>query len=117
MKLRYQENSNVQHFTFLMKFFRTAHLQHNFYELVKLHLWGWCDVSGMYHSFNLLHDKDFLYFQINLNNTNQYSFSFFDSIREFEKTISPGLKEKFRKDTVEVESSMFLWRPATVDSV
>lgn len=117
MELRYQENSPLEPYLFLMKMFRTRKYKHPLYELIKLHLWGYVDGNKVYHSINLLQDDDFVYFKLNMENPDEFEYIFGMSLEHILRYIPSELKVKFLKDTLPVEKSMLLWKSQTADSV
>ncbi len=116
MELRYQPDSPVQPFIVLMSMLRTRKYAHTLYELIKYHLWGYVDKNGIYYSIHLLHDDDFVFFKLNLNNVDEFHYIFALSLQQIYNYISPEIKEKFIKDTVEVDRSMLIWKDQIVDS-
>lgn len=117
MELRYQENSPVQPFIFLMRMLRTRKYNHSLYELIKLHLWGYVDENKIYHSIHLLHDDDFVYFKLNIENPDDFEYIFAMSLEHIMRHVSLEIKGKFLKDTTVVDKSMLLWKTQSVDSV
>jgi hypothetical protein len=117
MELRYQDNSPIQPFIILMKMLRTGKYSHSLYELIKLHLWGYIDETKTYHSIHLLHDDDFVYFTLNLENLSEFHYIFAMELDHIMRYIHPEIKATFLKETRLVEKSMLLWNSLSADSV
>ncbi|NBO61483.1 MAG: hypothetical protein EBU82_10985 [Flavobacteriia bacterium] len=100
MSLPFQiDKSDTQPYIFLMTFFRTHALQYKFYELIKYHLWGHVDAQKIYHNIFYLHDGDFLYFLLDMENVSNYRFMFYETLEELEAKLSSSLQIRFRKET------------------
>lgn len=117
MELRYQENSPLEPYLLLMRLFRTRKYKHPLYELIKIHLWGFQDSTGIYHTINLLHDDDFAYFKLNTKNLDEFEYVFAMSLEQILQLVPHELKLKFLKDTQPVDKSMLLWKSLPADSV
>ncbi len=101
MKLPFQiQKNDTESYIFLMKVLRTQKFPHNFYELIQYHLWGKVDTDKVYHNLFYLHDEDFLYFTINMEDTSQYRFTFFESIDEISTILPSYMFTYFQKETL-----------------
>jgi hypothetical protein len=101
MNLPFQidKTKDAESYVILMNIFRTQPFHYKFYEIVKYHLWGHLDNNKWYHNIFYLHDEDFLYFRINMENTFEYEFSFYENLEDLENKLQPGLHVLFRKET------------------
>lgn len=95
-----KEDNNTGLYIFLMSLFRTEKFPYKFYELIKYYLWGGLDTKKWYHTIYYLHDKDFLYFAINMDALESYSFKFFETLEELEAELPSSILERFRKETI-----------------
>jgi hypothetical protein len=100
MNLPFQKtNNDTEAYIFLMKVFRTQKFSPNFYELIQYHLWGKIDTDKWYHNLFYLHDEDFLYFTLNMEDTSQFRYTFFESVDEIETILPTYMVPYFQKET------------------